>query len=170
MRRNLRHERFAALMTKPGMTAAAAYHEVYPRASEATAATEGPALLRKPHVAALVAKHEAKQLERIDATAEDVKRELSRIAKVDVALAFDRRGRRLPLNKIPEDVRRAISGIDDGKLRFWSKTEALNLLAKHHGLLREIIEVQNVTETRDISDDEWEKLAALEHKVRGDAA
>lgn len=171
MKRNLRHERFAALMARPGMTAAAAYREVYPKASPATAATAGPELLRNPQVAALVGKAAARVVEKLDFTAERVMAELARLAMVDTSRAFDAKGKLLPIHEIPEDVRRAISGFEyDGelrKVRFWSKDNALGLLAKHHGLLREILEVKDVTETRDISDEEWEMLAKYRHEVRG---
>lgn len=168
---NARHERFAHVVVKNGGNAAAAYREVYPKASRATAETEGPALLRRPQVARRVAQLTAPQLAKIDASAESIKLELARVAKVDIAQAFDAKGRVLPIHKMPEDVRRAISSIERDtkgnlKIRFWSKNEAAGLLAKHHGLLREILEVKDVTETRDITDEEWAKLSVLEHEVR----
>lgn len=171
---NPRHDRFAHTYVKNGCNAGAAYRACYPKASQATAETEGPQLLRNPRIASLVAKLMGSQLAKIDASAESIKLELARIAKADIAQAFDKRGRLLPLQKIPEDVRRAISSLEydaktgKPKVRFWSKNEALGLLAKHHGLLREILEVKDVTETRDITDEEWAKLSTLEHEVRGD--
>ncbi len=159
-------------MARPGMTAAAAYREVYPKATQATAETNGPRLLGNAAVATLIAQHQAKHVEKLDLSAERVMLELVRLAQVDTSRAFDANGKLLPIHSIPEDVRRAISGFDVGedglrKVRFWSKDNALGLLAKHHGLLREILEVRDVTETRDISDDEWDVLSKLEHEVRG---
>ena len=165
---------FAHEVVKNGFNAGAAYREVYPEASRATSETNGPRLLRKPHVAALVAKLQGVQLAKVDASAQRVKDELARLAFVDATQACKRDGSLLPLHDMPEDVRRAVSGFEIAgkarkvrKVRFWSKPEALGLLAKHHGLLREIIEVSDVTETRDISDDEWAVLSRLEHEVRG---
>jgi hypothetical protein len=53
-RLSAKHEAFAVLCAG-GRAAGAAYAEVYPNASKATAETEGPALLRKPQVKARVA-------------------------------------------------------------------------------------------------------------------
>ena len=166
-----RHRLFAAAYLK-SLNAAQAYREVYPKASKATAETNGTRLLGTARVAALVARQQQKQLAKVDASAERVKAELARLAFVDATKACDRKGKLLPLHRMPEDVRRAISGfeVDGGavrKLRFCSKPEALGLLAKHHGLLREILEVSDVTETRDITDDEWQTLSRLTHEVRG---
>lgn len=87
-------------------------------------------------------------------------RELMRIAMVDPAEAFGPDGSLLELREMPEHVRRAISSFDvehrtteDGvtrtvrKVRFWSKTQALELLGKHIGMLVERREVATSTIT-----------------------
>ena len=164
---------FAHAVARLGGNATAAYREVY-KCSQGVAESNACVLMGNAGVAKIVAELQGKQLAKLDASAESIKLELARVAKVDVAKAFDERGKLLPLHKMPEDVRRAISSVERDakgrvKVRFWSKNEALGLLAKHHGLLREILEVRDVVETRDITDDEWEKLSLLEHRVRGDA-
>lgn len=166
----LKRRQFALAYLK-SLNAGQAYRQIYTTASSASAETNGPRLLRNPRVAAFVAERQEKQLAPLDASAQRVKAELARLAFVDATEACDKHGKLLPLRKMPEDVRRAIAGFEiDGtsrKVKFWSKPEALGLLAKHHGLLREIIEVSDVTETRDITDDEWAVLSRLEHEVRG---
>jgi hypothetical protein len=70
-------------------------------------------------------------------------RELERIALADPAMAFGPDGSLLELNEMPEDLRRAISSFEVEqrttgagqtrtlcRLRFWSKTDALEKLAK----------------------------------------
>ncbi len=165
---NPKQQRFASEYSKDPNGKQAAVRAGY---SPRTAESQASRLLRNAKVAALVGQLQAKQLAKIDASAERVKEELARVAFADVGRAFDARGRHLPVHKLPEDLRRAVSGFEHhGKVRkvkFWSKPEALGLLAKHHGLLREILEVRDVTETRNITDEEWSTLSRLEHEVRG---
>lgn len=91
----------------------------------------------------------AQRAVRVEVKVDDIVRELYRLATVDIAGAFDSKGRLLPFNRMSEDVRRAISGVEvveewgsDGeggkvpigelkKVKFWPKTQALELLGKH---------------------------------------
>lgn len=50
-----KEEKFAQLMASGEFAAWQAYHEVYPHVQESTSRTEGPAYLRKSHIAARVA-------------------------------------------------------------------------------------------------------------------
>jgi hypothetical protein len=78
---------------------------------------------------------------------EDVEQEVERIAKVDIAKAYGPLGTLLPLDKMDEDVRRAIAGIEvveqfenvgdqrvkTGelvKVKFWDKPRTLEMLGK----------------------------------------
>lgn len=143
--------------------------------SARSAYSQGHDLLKKPEIKRLVAELEDRQLAKVDASAERVKEELARIAFVDVSRAYDAQGRMLPLHEIPEDVRRALAGLDllEGggrRARFWSKTEALGMLAKHHGLLKDVVEVKRDLDLDGVTDKEWELLTALVHRVRKDGA
>lgn len=79
--------------------------------------------------------------------------ELKKIALSDIGEAFNENGTLLPFSTMPEDVRKAISGVDveelfEGfgqdrtwtgytkKLRFWPKDRALELLGKHLGTFK----------------------------------
>jgi phage terminase small subunit len=94
--------------------------------------------------------------------ADDVLRELIRLAQADPARAFDEKGNLLPIHEMPPEARAAIAGFDleelwDGrgpkrkqvgrvrKVRFWDKPRALELLAKHLGLLTERLQVSVLT-------------------------
>jgi phage terminase small subunit len=117
-----------------------------------TAKTIGYGLLRKPQVAAAVQAAIRERSQRTGITADVVLGELLRIARTDLGGAFDEQGRLLPVREMPEDIRRAIAGLDveelfEGrgadrahvgfvrKVRFWDKPKALELLAKHLNLL-----------------------------------
>jgi len=114
--------------------------------SKRTADRIGPELLGKTWVKARITVLAGKQAERLELKADDVLRELLLIAKVDIAKAYDKRGKLLPIHKIPEDVRRAIAGVDVGlvgttKLKFWDKPRSLELLGKHLKLFVETVNV-----------------------------
>lgn len=114
--------------------------------SARTATSQGYQLLHNPKIAAAVAAGTAAQQKRTGITADVVLGELLRIARVDLAQAFDAKtGKLLPIRDMPEDLRRAISGIDvaaDGttKVRFHSKDRALELLGKHLRLYTDRVE------------------------------
>lgn len=122
--------------------------------SAKTAEQLGSRLLKNKWVAEAIEAGLAKQEKRIERTADDVLRELWKLALVDIGLAFDANGALLSLAQMPEDVRRAISGIEvdelfagDGearslagrtrKVKLWEKTKALELLGKHFKLFTE---------------------------------
>lgn len=112
-------------------------------------------LLRKAEIATLVAKGNAKRQERTEINAELVLRELLALARVDLGEAFDADGNLLPIKNMPEQVRRALSGIDvetlksqEGetmrttvtKIRLWDKKGSLELLGKHLRLFVDRVE------------------------------
>lgn len=120
--------------------------------SEDTAKQQGSRLLTNVDVQTHVEHIRAAQIKRTGIDADTVLFELLRIARSDLGGAFDDNGNLLPIREIPEDVRRAMAGVEtfeefDGqgaqrvkvgetrKVKFWDKTRALELLAKHLGLL-----------------------------------
>lgn len=116
------------------------------------AAVQACRLLKFKAVSEAVQKAMAARAHRVEVRADDILRELLRVALADVRQAFDEQGRLLPLHKMPEDVARALAGVEvvellDGsgvvrKAKFWPKVQALELLGKHLGLLKEIVEHQ----------------------------
>lgn len=145
---NAKQARFVAEYLKDLKAGPAAIRAGY---SAKTAETCGPRLLRNAQVAAAVAEKQAKRLGKLELDGEVILGELLRIARVDIAEAFEEDGNLRPLSEIPEDVRRAVAGIEiddrwEGKgedatrytvkkLKFWDKPRALELLAKNLGLL-----------------------------------
>jgi phage terminase small subunit len=121
--------------------------------SARTANEQAARLLAKASVSARVQQLLAKRNEKLELKADDILRELLRIAQVDIAKIYDADGLLLPIHEMPEDVRRAIAGVevtevgDDDRLvrtkriRFWDKTKALELLAKVLKLLTENVNV-----------------------------
>jgi phage terminase small subunit len=115
-----------------------------------TADITGAQLLALPKVKARVDWAIANRVNRIQVRQDEVVRELLRLAMVDTSKAFDADGKLLPIQEWPEDVRRAIASFDveersskEGtvqtlrKVRFWSKPQALELLSRHLGMLRD---------------------------------
>lgn len=132
-------------------------------------------LLRNPEVAREISERQARREERTQIKADTVLAELLRLARVDLAQAFNENGDLKPIHEIPEDVRRAIAGVEiealfEGrgrdreqvgfvkKVRFWDKNRSLELLGKHLALF--IDRSENVTV--DLSALSDEQLAALE--------
>lgn len=134
----------------------------YKCSSRVVAQTKASHLLRRPDVAELVARLKREQADRLEVKADDVLRELLRLARVDIAEAFDPvTGSLKPIHDIPLEVRRAIAAVEvdelfEGrgedreqigytrKVKFWDKTRALELLGKH---LKLFVERHEVTVT-----------------------
>ncbi len=104
--------------------------------------------LTKPSVKVAVDQAIAHRANRSHVTQDEVVLELKRIALADPAMAFGPDGAMLELSEMPEDIRRAISSFEveqrtteDGqtrtvrRVRFWPKTDALDKLARHLGML-----------------------------------
>jgi phage terminase small subunit len=80
--------------------------------SKRTARQQASDLLSKPDIAQALQEALAAQQKRLEVKADDVLRELMRIGLCDLGQAFDDQGRLRPLHEMPEDVRRAIAGIE----------------------------------------------------------
>ncbi len=144
---NPKQARFVAEYLKDCNATQAAIRAGY---SAKTAEQQGSRLLGFAEVRKAVDEAMQRRAERTEVKAEDILRELLRLAMVDVGKAFDAEGKLLPLHEMPEDVRRAIAGVetttitrDDGpvtvltKVKWWDKVRGLELLGKHLGLYLE---------------------------------
>lgn len=146
--------------------------------SEKTAEKIGSENLKKPEVAAAIQAEMDKRSKRTNITADNVLKELMRIATADLSGAYDEQGRLKPIHEIPEDTRRAMSGVkvfeefegfgadrvkigEVREVKFWDKPKSLEILARHLKLLTDKVEVSgSVT----ISD----RLAKARKRVRGE--
>lgn len=119
--------------------------------SEKIASVVGFRLLRKDKIQdALTAARQA-LLKKTGVTPERIIRERARLAFADIGECFDENGNLLPIHEIPEDTRRALSGIEiedlyagagndrvqigyTKKVKTWDKNRALEALEKQFGL------------------------------------
>lgn len=121
--------------------------------------------LTKPHIQERIEELRGNQSKRLNITADRILEELAKIAFMDIVGAFDEKGNLLPIHKMPEDVRRAIGGLDVSKLdlkagkkmlgkttlskiKLIDKRGALELLGKHEKLWSEKVEVDFSGEVR----------------------
>lgn len=130
--------------------------------SAKTAEHCGPRLLGIVGVASAIQDSLAKRAARTEVTADRVVTELARIAFGDVGVWFDDQGRLKPIHELPIEARAALASVDvqrekttrtvDGteevtiedcvvKVKAWDKVRALELLAKHLGIITERREI-----------------------------
>lgn len=119
-----------------------------------SAHAHGHKLLKSPAVQALIQERNEQRSKASGVTRERVLAELARIAFSDIGALFDKEGRFLRLQEMPEDARRALSSVEveelhsgrgdertlDGllkKVKLWDKVKALDSLCKHLGLFDE---------------------------------
>ncbi len=122
--------------------------------SAKTAESCASRLLRVAKVARAIADAQAARLEKVDVTAERVLQELARIGFSDIRALFDESGQLKPVHQLTEEAAHALAGIEvvtkhlgDGeveyvhKVKAWDKPKALEMLAKHLGLLKDQVEI-----------------------------
>lgn len=122
--------------------------------SAKTAEQQGYQLLQLPLVAEAVAKRQAERLASVDVTAERVLRELAAIGFSDIRAIFDEHGQLRPVNELPDGVAPVIAAVEVtkqrtrtsgdetteewvSKVKAWDKPKALEMLARHLGLLKD---------------------------------
>jgi len=135
--------------------------------SKKTAKEIGFENLTKPHIAAVIADHQGKQLDRTELSARRVLEELGNIGLSDVRQVFDEHGQIRPPKDWPDAFAAAVSSVEvverptnlkneDGtpkveltyKVKLWSKTAAVETLARHFGLVRRdgpAVQINNTT-------------------------
>lgn len=129
--------------------------------SPKTAEQQGPRLLGNAGVAQAIAVGQAKRLARLEITQDRVLQEIASLAFSDVRQWFDETGRLKPIHELPERVAAALGSVEIQrekttrkstedeevvveecvvKLKAWDKPRALEMLAKHFGLVKESME------------------------------
>ncbi len=126
-------------------------------ADPSTARSTASRLLTYHNIQARLATLKAEQNKRLDFSADRVLLELARIAFADQSQCFDEEGNLLKFKQMPEDIRRALAGMEvfeefEGagrervhvgntkKVKSWDKVKALELLGKHHKLFTDKVE------------------------------
>lgn len=115
--------------------------------SPKTARQQGARLLSDADVCSALADAKHKRIERVRVEADDVLREILKLATSDVRRLFDDAGRLLPPHQLPDEVAAAVSSIEvvtsrvpgsdpveleyTTKIKFWDKKGSLELLGKH---------------------------------------
>lgn len=118
-----------------------------------SAAVTASQLLRKPNIKAEMDRQYSKIYDSLSTRARRVIEELVRISFSDVRELFDEKGNLLPIPDLPDSIAPAISSVEVvkrysdeetseyvTKIRLWDKTKALQMLGKHLGILRDIVE------------------------------
>lgn len=131
--------------------------------SKKTSRRAGCYLLGLSDVKEAIAASIKKITDKCEVTAERVIAELGRIAFSDIRQIYKPDGTLKPMEEWPEDVARAVSGIEaeeifeyDGherqnvgdlrKVKLWQKGHALETLARHFKLLTDKVEVTDITD------------------------
>ncbi len=132
-------------------------------------------LMKKPEIRAAIDAAMAKKVERVEATVERVLEEMTRLAFYDITAVFDVQNGKITLRdptKLPEDLRRAIVGIKPVQIgetlqyecKFADKQRALDSLARHLQMFKDMVIVENVFRiVKEMEDDELDRrLTELE--------
>lgn len=134
--------------------------------SQRTAEVQGCRLLRNAQIAALVAAKTEKQMEKLELTAEMVKERLRLIGFQDIRQLFDEHGNLRPVHELSDTAAAMVAGVEvikknaaagDGvidtvhKVKVVDPVKALEMLAKHFGLLEEkVVHSGGITITHEL--------------------
>ena len=104
--------------------------------------------------------------------------ELKNLAFTDIGQAFGPDGRLLPLDKMPESIRRAIAGIETEhpmskpgievkKIKLWDKKGAIDSFMKHLGMFIERLEIRKEVTYKVEKVDLDERRSAIKNRISG---
>jgi phage terminase small subunit len=137
--------------------------------SRKSARIQASQLLAIPNIEASVEYLAKSRAHRLELTSERVLQEIGRICYASAKNLFDPRGRRKKPHELDDDTAAAIAGMETKrgktKVRFWSKTEALNMAGRYLKLFKEDAPTQPqagmfvLLAPATATPDEWMKLA-----------
>lgn len=150
------HELFALEFLKDHCATTAYLRSVNPHTTRGTAATEGGRLLRRPEIADFIRQKHREAVQKVEVEVEDILRELVAVGFSNLRYALDPvTGALLPMGQMPDQTQRAIASLKvtkknltagDGEqedvveVKTWPKVAALELLARHKGILIDRVE------------------------------
>lgn len=123
--------------------------------SEKTSYSIGQENLNKPEIQEAVQKAMEERSKRTEITQDRVLKELALIGFLDIRDAFDESGNLIPIKNMPEDVARAIGGIDHSvigsdeekvgvtsKIKLIDKKGTLELMGRHLKMFTDKVEME----------------------------
>lgn len=133
------------------LNATQAYFKAHPDCAYSTASTEGCRLLGKPNVKAQIDAELERRKKQYEISADNVLKELARIAFFDPARVLNDDGSVKRLDEMDEDTRRVVASVEveelfEGrgedreqigytrKLKYWPKADALKAFMQHLGI------------------------------------
>jgi len=142
--------------------------------SENSARQIASTMLSNHNIQDAIQKEMDKRSKRTEITQDRVLKELALIGFMDIRKAFDAKGQLLSIPDMPEEVARAIGGIDHqvigtgddqigltSKIKIIDKKGSLELLGKHLKLFTDKTEVSGALGVVDLSDKSDEELKAI---------
>lgn len=127
-----------------------------------TAEKIGSENLRKPEVAKKIQEAMNQRSQETEITAKRVLQEIAKMAFLDIGEAYDDKGKLLSPKDMPENIRRAVAGIEVNeisvgdvvigetkKVKFHDKSKGLEMLGRHLKLFTDVLEVKDVTPLAD---------------------
>ena len=178
--KNARHERFIQGVVKgisPGPAYTAAGYEVTGNSAESA----GARLFRNVQIKERYAEFMASAVEATEATVERVLKEMVRLAFYDMTAILDSRNGRIAMKDprgLPVDLRRAIVAIKPVEVgeelhyecKFADKQRALDSLARHLQMFKDMVIVENVFRImNEMDDDELDRRLAELERAYGEA-
>lgn len=158
-------EAFARLYVGCGNAKQAAIGAGY---SEDSAQEQGSRLLSIAKVRAFVDKLKIERNEALNFKAIDLLWKLQEVIDFDPVDFFDDAGNIRPLNEIPIELRRLITGVKQTKFGpeyvIMSREKAIEMLARHHSLFNDKSEITIKDETK-TPEETRERIAALQKKL-----
>ncbi len=174
--KNARHERFARNLAK-GMSATEAYEKAGYKPSRQHAAR----LATKGDIRARIVELMAPGVKATELSVERVLKEMTRLAFYDMTAVLEVKDGKITLRdpaSLPEDLRRAIVGIKPVQVgdehqyecKFADKQRALDSLARHLQMFKDMVIVENVFRiVNEMDDDELDRRLSELERALGEA-
>lgn len=142
--------------------------------SEKSARQQATRLMSRPEIKRILEILRGEREERLQVRQDNVLRHVGYIAFADPRKAYDANDRLLPPSQWPDEIAFSISSIkttelrdDEGnvvghtnEIKFWNKTDAQTLAARHLGMLNDKV-------TLDVSDELADRLARAKQRLNG---